>query len=180
MRVIAYTKYDREAASTRQRILAYRPALADAGIALDHRPLLTDDYVRSLATGAAYSRSVILANYARRVVELLSVKPPCDLLWIYAELFPYLPAVFERRVFRARIPVVYDWDDAFFVRYAQHSSRGVRRLLAGKFERVLSEAAAVTCGNAMLRDYCARFCPNSIVVPTVVDTGIYRPARRAS
>lgn len=177
MRVAAFTKYDREAASTRQRILQYCAPLAAAGIELRHHPLLDNSYVRALATGEKWSRAALLRAYVRRLLELLR-GPECDLIWVYAELFPYLPAGFERLAFRSRVPVVYDCDDAFFLTYNESTSRTFRGILSGKVERLIAGAAAATCGNEMLRDYASRFCPRAMLVPTVVDTEIYRPAER--
>jgi glycosyltransferase involved in cell wall biosynthesis len=179
VRVIAFTKYDREAASTRQRILQYHPALARSGIELDYRALLGDSYVRSLATGERPAIGSIVAAFVRRLADLLR-KPDCDLIWVYAELFPYLPGWLERLVFRCGVPVVYDCDDAFFVRYNENSNWLVRALLQGKIEQLLAGATAATCGNEFLRDYVGRFCPNSIVLPTVVDTSVYRSTVRTS
>ena len=174
MKLLAYTKYDREAASTRVRLLQFAPALAAAGIAIEHRPLLGNDYVRSLTGGAAASKPAIAAAYARRLADLLR-RPDADLLWVYAELLPWLPAGFERLILRHRLPIVYDLDDAFFVPYAKHRRPAIRRLLGHKLEPLMRGAAAITCGNAYLRDHASQFNDNALVVPTVVDTDCYVP-----
>lgn len=175
MRVTAFTKYDREAASTRQRFLQYVPPLAEAGIELTYRPLIDDAYVRSLATGEDWSRLSILRAYAQRFIELLRGSDS-DILWVHGELFPYLPLAFDRLVFRSGTPVVYDCDDAFFVPYEEHSSGMVRKLLSGKVEALIAGATAATCGNEFLVDHAKRFCSNSLLFPTILDTTIYRPA----
>jgi glycosyltransferase involved in cell wall biosynthesis len=175
MRVIAFTRYGSLAASTRQRLLQYVPALAAAGIHVDYHPLLGQDYVRSLATGERYSRLRIAASYLRRMKQLLSVGD-ADLIWVYAELFPYLPGWFERLAARSGKPVVYDFDDAFFHLYDDHRNQVVRRLLRGKLEPLLRTAAACCCGNEYLFEYAVRYCANSTVLPTVVDTQIYTPS----
>jgi glycosyltransferase involved in cell wall biosynthesis len=175
MRVAALTKYDREAASTRQRILQFAPSLAEHGIELRHYPLLDDAYVRSLATGGKWSRTALIGSYFRRLASLVKGLE-CDLIWVHLELFPYLPAGFEKLAFRSGIPVVYDCDDALFLRYNNNPSRALRALLSGKIEQLMSRAAAVTCGNAFLRDYAAAFCPNASIFPTVLDTDIYTPS----
>ena len=171
MRVAAFTKYDREAASTRQRLLQYVPSLEAAGFTIEHHPLLGNDYVRGLVTGRRPSAVAIASSYLRRFRQLLETRE-CDLIWVYAELFPWLPAAFERLALRAGKPIIYDLDDAFFLPY-----KG-KPLLDGKLEPLLRAAAACTCGNAYLRDYASRFCERSIVVPTVVDTSIYLPVKR--
>lgn len=177
MRVAAFTKYGRAAASTRQRVLQYLPALEAAGIHVEYYPLLGSDYVHSLATGIRSSRARIAASYVGRIRQL-AFGTKADALWVYAELFPYLPAAFERLAFRSGKPVVYDFDDAFFHQYDDSPRRAVRAALTGKLEPLLRGAAACACGNAYLQSYASRFCANSIVLPTVVDTDIYRPLAR--
>ena len=175
MRVAAFTRYDREAASTRQRVLQYLPYLEGAGIKVEVHPLLDDAYVRSLASGEAPSRPAVAAAYARRLRHLLRGET-ADLLWVYAELFPWLPAGVERLAFRSGKPLLYDYDDAFFHAYDDHPNRVVRRLLGGKLVPLMKGAAAVCAGNPYLRDYAARHNRATHVLPTVVDTDRYRPA----
>lgn len=171
MRVAAFTKYDREAASTRQRLLQFLPSLERAGFEVNHLPLLDDDYVRALVSGRRASPIAIARAYGRRLGQLLASRDH-DLIWIYAELFPWLPAVFEKLALRAGKPIIYDMDDAIFAPYEG------KPLLGGKLEPLLRGAAACTCGNDYLRDYASKFCGNAIVVPTVVDTASYQPVRK--
>lgn len=175
MRIAAFTKYDREAASTRQRILQYLPAMERAGIEVDWHPLLDADYVRSLATGHTVSKFRIGLAYIRRLGQLLR-RPRGDVLWIYAELFPYLPGWAERLAFLSGRPVVYDFDDAFFIPYEDHRRPLVRRLLAGKLDSLMAGAAACCCGNQYLRDHAAARNNRAMILPTVVDTDLYIPA----
>lgn len=174
MRVLALTKYGREAASTRYRLLQFLPALNEAGISVTWRSLLSDDYVRGLVSGERPSRLAIMAGYARRVGDVRRART-VDLLWVYAELFPYLPAWLERLALPSNVPVVIDWDDAFHVPYRDHRSRAVRALLGRKFEELLGGVDAVTCGNSWLQKYARRFCSLTPQVPTVVDTDHYLP-----
>jgi glycosyltransferase involved in cell wall biosynthesis len=51
----------------------------------------------------------------------------------------------------------------------------VRRLLGNKLAPLIGRASACLCGNAYLQAYASRYCDNSIIVPTVVDTDVYRP-----
>jgi glycosyltransferase involved in cell wall biosynthesis len=178
VRVLALTKYGSRAAATRQRFREYAPSLAKSDIELRHQPLIDNDYVRGIGSGERWSRKALLRSYARRFAELVR-GPEADILWVHAELFPYLPAAFDRLAFRRGIPVVYDWDDAFFLNYNESRNPLVRLLLGGKIEQLIAGAAAATCGNEFLRDYAARYCRSSILLPTVVDTDVYRPAQSA-
>lgn len=173
MKVTAFTRYSRQAASTRQRLLQYLPRLHDAGIEVEHHALLDDDYVQSLASGRSYPKAKIAAAYWDRLRHM-AAGGSSDIVWIYVELFPYIPALIERMA-TLRKRVIYDMDDAFFHRYDDSANSLVRGLLGGKHAQLLSHAAASTCGNQYLRDYAAQYCANSMILPTVVDTDVYRP-----
>jgi glycosyltransferase involved in cell wall biosynthesis len=175
MRVLAFTRYDAEAASTRQRLLQYLPILAGAGIQVDVRPLLRADYVRSIAGGPPVPRSTIVRWYAQRMAQLREAAD-YDLIWIYVELFPWLPVAVDWLIYRAGKPVIFDFDDAFFVQYDESSRPLVRGALGGKHATLLKQAAAAVCGNEYLRRFAEPHCPRSLVIPTVVDTNRYVPA----
>jgi hypothetical protein len=176
MRVLAFARYGSQAASTRQRLLQYVPHLRAAGIDVEYYPLLPNDYVQAIAAGARYPRWWIVRDYARQLLRLVR-KRNYDLLWVYADLFPYLPASVERLAVGNGKPIVYDLDDAFFHQYDDNPNPLARWILKDKFKALLSRASACTFGNSYLKEYAAPCCGNSHVLPTVVDTSIYVPLR---
>lgn len=178
MKILALTKYGPLAASTRQRILLYQPALERAGFSLDVHPLLGDSYVRRLVDGTRENPIAIARSYLDRLGRLLSLWQ-YDLVWIYAEAFPYFPGAFERLPGWTGIPVVVDWDDAFFHAYDQSRKPLVRMLLGRKMQPLLRSATAVVCGNRYLADYATRWANDVTIIPTVVDTRAYVPLERA-
>ena len=179
VRLLALTKYDSMAATTRQRFVQYEPALGDAGISVDFAPLFGNRHIERLTAGRRASPIAVLLAYARRLSVLLRAHR-YDVLWVHCELFPFWPGVMERLAALWGKPIVYDCDDAIFHMYDASSSRLVRRLLGRKLVPLLRSASACCCGNAYLRQYAAQYCPNSIVLPTVVDTELYRPRAKAS
>lgn len=177
MKVTAFTRYGPRAASTRQRFVQYFPALREAGIEVEHLPLLDDDYVANLVTGDRYPAGRVLRAYAHRFRQLATSRDS-DLYWVYVELLPYLPAPLERLAAAGK-RIIYDFDDAFFHSYDQSGNKLVRTLLGGKHAAQLKRAAACVCGNAYIEQYAARYCDRTMVLPTVVDTEAYRPAAGA-
>jgi glycosyltransferase involved in cell wall biosynthesis len=175
MRVLAFTRYGRDAASTRYRLLQFLPALEEAGIEVDVHPLLEEGHMQRLVEGGRPGWTSTLARYGQRLSTLASERRP-ELIWVYSDLFPYLPAALETLAMPGGVPVIYDWDDAFHIAYRDGRFPGAGPILAGKFGQLFRRAAAVTCGNAYLRDYAEQYCPRSIVIPTVVDTELYVPA----
>jgi glycosyltransferase involved in cell wall biosynthesis len=177
VRVLAFTRYDRLSASTRQRFLQFEAALASAGITVEYAPFFSDDHLRRLAEGRHLSVGATAKAYLRRFGWLWEMRN-YDLLCLHSELFPYLPGFFERLIRLSGRPFVYDYDDAVFHWYDKVPSKLVRGALSRKLEPVLKAATACCCGNPYLRDYAARFCNQAIVLPTVVDTDVYRPIER--
>ena len=174
MKVTAFTRYGPRAASTRQRFVQYFPALREAGIHVDHHPLLGDDYVASLATGEHYPPTRVVRAYGGRLDQLMASRD-ADVFWVYVELLPYFPAMIERLAAGGK-PIVYDFDDAFFHAYDQGPNPFVPTLLGDKHASLLKRAAACCCGNDYIQAFAAQYCDRTMVVPTVVDTDAYRPA----
>lgn len=174
MKMIAFMKYGQKAASTRQRLLQYIPYLNAAGVEVDWFPLIGDSQIHN--TGKLSSIIPLTLSYLRRAALMSKVRN-YDVVWIHKELFPYTPGWFEAVIGRAGIPVIYDFDDAIFHNYDLNRRSLVRRLLGRRIEPLLRQAKAASCGNAYLKNYASRFCPNSVIIPTVIDTENYRPHR---
>lgn len=174
MRVLALTKYDDLAASTRQRFMLYEPALSQAGIIVTYAPLLSNDHLVGLIRDSRFSPFDVMRAYFRRVADLLRARH-YDVLWVHCELFPYFPGVLERMAGIWGKPIVYDYDDAIFHMYDESPNPLIRRLLGRKLVPLMRSAAACCGGNRYLRDYAAQFCPRTMILPTVVDTAHYRP-----
>lgn len=160
------------AASTRQRFVEYEPVLREAGIEVTYSPLFGNDYLERFTRGARRQWTSIAWTYVRRLWHLARARR-FDILWIHCELFPYLPL--EGLARGIRRPIVFDYDDAIFHMYDVPDRRGISRILGRKLEPLLSAASACCCGNPYLRDYAARLCANSIILPTIVDTDVYVP-----
>ncbi len=173
LRVLALAKYGELAASSRQRMVQYRQPLETQGILLKFAPLLSNEYVKSISAERGMHGWSVLQGYFRRVRQLLSLQN-FDVAWVQCDLLPYVPGFLERPLLPNTIPIVYDCDDAIFHTYNLHKNPLVRRVLGRKLEPLLRRAKAATCGNDYLKAYAEQYCPNSAVVPTVVDTQIYR------
>jgi hypothetical protein len=174
LRVLALGKYGERAASSRQRMVQYRQPLAGQNIQLEFEPLLSDEYVKSIADERRASVGSLLRGYLQRIRRMLS-PGDFDLLWVQADLLPYFPGFLEAALLLNAPPIVYDCDDAFFHAYETHNNPLVRGLLAHKLRPLLRRAIAATCGNEYLKAYVERYCASAVVVPTVVDTHVYRP-----
>lgn len=170
------SKFGRQGASSRLRMLQYLPSLDRLGIAVDPHPLLSDAYVRALHEGRLYvSRSLAAGHYVKRIRELRRTDAG-DLDWVEGEFFPFLPRGFERAAMHGRRPFVAEYDDALFHRYDLSSSVAVRSMLGNKIDLVMRDAACVIAGNRYLAERAERAGAERIaIIPTVVDADRYTP-----
>jgi glycosyltransferase involved in cell wall biosynthesis len=119
------------------------------------------------------------AGLLRRLRQLPAARA-ADVVLIPRELFPLGPALIEAYLER-RVPVVFDFDDAVFLRDASEANRLAAWLkMPGKTAGVIAGAAATTAGNEYLASYARRFSSSVHVIPTTLDVETYRPPPRPS
>jgi len=170
------TRYGRLGASSRQRSLAYVPALRAAGFDVEVAPLFDDAYVERLYDGRRKPLGGVARAYGGRLARLLS-RRRADVLWVEKELFPYLPPAADLLLARRFPRVVLDFDDAVFHRYDRHRSGLVRRLYSDRIDRLMRAADAVAAGSPYLAERARSAGARRVMdLPTVVDLERYVPA----
>jgi glycosyltransferase involved in cell wall biosynthesis len=172
LRVLALPLYGPLAASTRHRVSYYLPGLEARGIRVDLAPFLDDDYLKRRFARGEVSLTAVIRGYARRARQLLGQRR-YDVAWVQGELSPLLPGWLDRLLLR--LPYVYDFDDAFYLKYALRGGL-TGRLLGAKFEQFIGGAAVTVAGNATLAAHATQYCDDVRIVPTVVDHDRYLPA----
>ena len=170
--VLGLSLYGPLAASHRVRLQQFQPGLSAAGINLQIQSLLDDSYLKRSFSGARPSLPALISAYTQRINTLLHLER-FDLAIVYGDLLPYLPACIERILLK--IPYIYDFDDAFHLRYHTLRLRFLRPLFAAKADHLISGALAVTAGNRGLAAYAHQFNTNVTILPSVVDTEYFRP-----
>jgi len=172
MRVLLFSRYDSLGASSRVRSFQYLSYLADKGIDVTISPLFSNLYLASLYSGKK-NWSEVVTGYFRRFVVLFTVYK-YDAVWIEKELFPFLPAFFERVLKLCRIKMVVDYDDALFHRYDCNKNATIRAVLGKKIDIVMQLASTVIVGNKYLATRARQAGAEDIVlIPTVVNINKY-------
>lgn len=151
--------------SMRFRVIQYFEALARAG----HQPILSTffrldrgRYVTDLARG--------VVSRVRDFVRSRGV----DRIFIHREIMP--AALNDVVAWLPRtVPVVYDFDDAVFM----DVHAGWRRIVArpATTRLLVQRAELVYAGNEYLAEYASQWSRHVRVVPTVVDTDVFRPGK---
>jgi glycosyltransferase involved in cell wall biosynthesis len=172
IKVLGLALYGPLAASTRYRLGQYVQGLAGMGIDLQIRHLLSDDYLRSRFNGTSVPIEAILKSGFARLADLWRADE-YDVAMLHCELFPLMPSSIEQAL--VRIPYIYDFDDAFYLKYRSGWLGLAGPILGRKFDAVIAGAVEVTAGSNVLVDYARHHNSKIQYLPTVVDTARYLP-----
>ena len=173
MKILILPRYEPQGASSRYRFYQYIPYLNAQGWDVTVKPLLSNNYIRSLYDKTPLPVSEIIQGYIKRIIQILN-KNNFDLIWLQQELFPWIPSVFENILVRGNIKIVADYDDAFFHRYDQNNSFLIRNLLKNKIDSVMEYADMVLAGNNYLLERAKLTNRNVKLFPTVVDINKFK------
>ncbi len=118
-----------------------------------------------------------LRGYARRLHELARLHD-FAVAFVFREAALLGPSWLERVIVRG-VPLVFDFDDAIYLR-ATSGVNGVAKFLKhpGKVAAICKLARHVTVGNEHLARFASAHCSAVTVIPPTVDTRFYVPRER--
>lgn len=179
LRVLALTSYPAEAAATRFRILQMVRPLRDLGVDVEVRPLLSSEafaglYVRGRAARTAWRLG---RAHLRRLADVVGARR-ADVVLVQREAALLGPPLVELLLeVIGRRPLILDLDDPTWVGYDSPTFGRLGRILKwpGKADWLIDRATLVTCGSRAIADHVEARGAASRLVPTVVDTELFRP-----
>jgi len=161
--------------SQRYRFEAFEPHLSAAGIDVDYAGALDDADGRDFygATSAIKKASVALRALARRARSLTH---QADVIFVQREAF-FLGNEWAEYVAHLKAPVVFDFDDAIWLHAVSAANARFAWLKnVEKIPRAVRLSHTVLAGNEYLANWARRHSNNVHLVPTCVDTNVFRPA----
>ncbi|MBW7995582.1 MAG: glycosyltransferase family 4 protein [Candidatus Glassbacteria bacterium] len=181
--ILFIVPYPPQGASNRFRVLQFLPGLEKEGIGARVRPFYSQALWRILYREGKVFRKLLLGLgcAVNRLLDLWRALA-YDMVFIHRESFPVGPAWFERCLRLLGKPYIYDFDDAVFLPNAARSNRLFARLKCpGKTAAVVRMSSLTIAGNSYLADFARRSGAGRVeIVPTVVNTEVFRPARSRS
>jgi glycosyltransferase involved in cell wall biosynthesis len=182
MNVLALASYPVEAAATRFRLQQFVGPLAERGITLKIRPFLNSSLFQQLYRHESFARTAVglLKSAFMRLPDVVLAQK-ADVILIQREAMMFGPPLIEWFTTRAlKRPMVLDLDDATYVSYTSPTYGGLGKALKwfSKTDDLIRWAAIVTCGNRSIAEYVSSKGARARIIPTVVDTDIFRPMPR--
>lgn len=186
MRALLLSTLPREGPSARPRLYAYERHLRSRGVEPTFAPLLTSRAARGFyRTGLAARGSRVASAAAGALARLARLLRAgrFDVVVVHRDLLPRGNRLALRLLERAKVPWVYDFDDAVYLapRDFVETGEGSRaRMARGKdpaeIEAIAAGAAVVLAGNETIAAWArARGAADVRVQPTPVDTDLFRP-----
>jgi len=179
MRVLALTSYPVEAAATRFRLQQMVEPLRGHGIEVEIRPLLSSAAFEGLYDRSSTARTAwrLARAHLRRLGDAVESRH-ADVVLLQREAAILGPPVVEA-VIRAvgRRPLVLDLDDPTWISYDSPTFGRVGRLAKwpAKTDWLIDRAVVVTCGSQSIADHVVQRGAAARLIPTVVDTEVFRP-----
>jgi len=164
----------RTAPSQRFRFEQYIEPLRADGFELEVSSLLDGEGARLIASdGHLGGKAALAAGAAARRFRDVIRGRSYEAALVHREAFPFGYPIFERSLSALGVPYIYDLDDAIYLppggrpRFSAFRHR--------KAEGIARHARLITAGNRYLAEWAGRHNGDVRIVPTTIDTELYRP-----
>lgn len=176
MRVLFVVPYPVEGPSTRYRVEQYLPYLRQQGVEVTVARFIAsaDFYANMYRHGRrVYKAAYVLTRIARRFVVVLRAWR-YDVIVIQREAMPYGPPIIERLLARSGTPLVFDFDDAIYLRRSSEANQRLAWLKQPeKTAEIVRLSRHVIAGNPILAAYAEPLNPHVTIIPTPIDLHHY-------
>lgn len=172
-KVLALTGHPIEAAGARYRVLQFLPALRERGFEIEHHSFFSSqEWTNLYEAGAGVDRAMaMLRGTARRAMQLARARS-FDVLWVHIWLHPITFPPFDLALRALEVPVVFDFDDAFYAPVGGFADRLRDRNWS---IRMMHRAHTVVAGSEHIRSFVQQHAERVEVLPTAVDTDLFTP-----
>jgi glycosyltransferase involved in cell wall biosynthesis len=180
MKILFIQPYPTEGASSRYRVEQYVPYLSDNGFQCSVRPFVSPRFYRILYKRGHYLKKAFFftGSCIRRGVDLFAALFS-DLVFIHLEAFPFGPPIFETILRLTGKKIIYDLDDAIFLRSASRANSFLRYFKSpSKVNTILKISDYVITSNNHLYDYAKQYNRRVEVINTSVDTEKFIPSEK--
>lgn len=171
VRILALTGHPIESAGARYRLIQFFPELRRMGFQIDHESFFDSvEYSSLYKPGMLPKLRALVAGTARRAKDLVRARN-YDLIWIHLWLHPITFPPFDVAIRALDVPVVYDFDDAYY-----DVGSVTNRLRDRNWApRLMRRAHTVVTGSEYIRAFIQPHNSNVEILPTSIDTERFRP-----
>lgn len=171
MKVLFLTRYPIEGASSRYRVYQYVPHLERLGVTCHVESFMDRSlYELSFTPGRTPQKIAATLGAARRRWRTLQTHREFDLVYMQRELFPFGPPWAERWLKRSGARLVFDYDDALFIKKpSRYNPLSTLLRSSEKTLDIFRICDCVVAGNDWLRDMAAQYCKRAVTIDVAED-----------
>lgn len=166
------------APNQRFRFEQYTSYLSANGFECTLSPLITsaEEDNRFYSSGSLFGKLTLGVNLGwRRLRDVLRANS-FDIIFIAREAFIAGSIFFENRLSASKAKIIFDFDDAIWMDVISGNNQKFSWLKDGsKTGKIITLANLVFAGNEYLANYARKFNAHVSIVPTTIDTELYKP-----
>lgn len=180
--VLFLTRYPIEGASSRYRVYQYIPHLEALGVDCTVQSFMSSDmYALSFSEGRVLKKAMATLGAALARFKALVSWRRYDLIYLQRDLFPFGPPLVERLLKKLGCRIVFDYDDALFIKKPSRYNPIATLLRSpGKTREMLRLADCTVAGNDWLRDVARGEGGRAVTIEVAEDTSRYRQTPQSS
>ncbi|MBM3253396.1 MAG: glycosyltransferase family 4 protein [Candidatus Omnitrophica bacterium] len=172
IKILFLTPHPEEGASTRYRVKQFFPYFNSNGIECIFRPFIDSGCYRILYKNGYFFKKgfSLIKGMVKRAGEFINI---CnlDIVFVHLEASPLGIPVFERLFSFYKKPLIYDLDDAIYMKSISPANRLAYFLKnPTKISDIIRISSHIIVCNEYLGQYARRFNPNVTMIPTSIDT----------
>ena len=171
MRILFIVPYSSEGASNRYRVEQYLPYLKKEGMDYDIRPFVFKEFYEIIYLKRGFFKKIIyfIKSLFNRIHDILMLYK-YDLVFIHREACPFGPPIFEWLIYKSNKPIIFDFDDAIFLKNFNPINRIYRFLkFPSKTSMIIKMSSAVIVANKFLLEYSAALNTKTNIIATSID-----------
>lgn len=172
LKVLFLTRYPYEGASSRYRVFQYIPHLQRIAVHCTVQSFMDSPmYKLSFAPGRTPAKLFATLKATLKRIWALRGFKRYDIIYLQRELLPFGPPLLERLMKKSGACLMFDYDDALFIKKASRYSRLATMMRSpDKALKLFQICDCVVAGNDWLRDKAIEAGGNSVTLEVAEDT----------
>lgn len=165
--------------SQRYRFEQYFPFLRANGYACELSYIIDENADRIFYRPGNILKKFIITfkSFGKRMKDLRKADS-YDIIFVQREAFMTGSAYFEKRFARSKAKLVFDFDDSIWLLDTSKANRKFAWLKSEKKTgEIIAVADVIFAGNEYLASYAKQFNKNTLVVPTTIDTDVFKRSK---
>lgn len=117
--------------------------------------------------------SIIIKSFVKRLKELKRADE-YDIIFVQRECFMLGSSYFEKKFSKSKAKLIFDFDDSIWLQNVSEANKTFAWLKnPRKTAEIISCSHLVIAGNPYLQKFASQYNPNSVIIPTTIDTNEY-------